>query len=367
MTNFKWVDGYDNGNFRDLKLYLAMNDCPPNKITYRLDKVTLDLEKVDTTALRNYFPDAIFALSTIRDERKKSCVDDEEEDEDNEIYIKGDWQGASLCIYNKEVFYLIDPDVIQVLFKDGKGEEYIEEILKLLPVKEDKPKGTEVKLVAYSGEYYTIDSKIESTNINIEENYNDDFLPVYEDINKFLDTRKSGLIILRGVMGTGKTSLIRHLITNNPKKYVLVTNALAAHLASPEFLSFMLDNKDSIFILEDCEQILMDRRENTFGGAITNILNMSDGLLSDIFNVKFICTFNADINSIDSALLRKGRCYANYEFKELSEEKTKVLLNKRGIELESYKPMTLAEIFNYENKDHTKNTGVKKIGFGNAK
>lgn len=128
----------------------------------------------------------------------------------------------------------------------------------------------------------------------------------------------------------------------------------------------MLDNKDSIFILEDCEQILMDRRENTFGGAITNILNMSDGLLSDIFNVKFICTFNADINCIDSALLRKGRCYANYEFKELSKEKTKVLLEKQGIYLDSYKPMTLAEIFNFEDKDNSNNTVAKKIGFGNA-
>ena len=143
------------------------------------------------------------------------------------------------------------------------------------------------------------------------------------------------LIILRGEKGTGKTSLIRHLISSVPKNYILVTNAVAEHLASPEFISFMLDHKDSVFILEDCEQILM-KRVDGFGanGAIANILNMSDGLMSDIFNVKFICTFNAGIDKIDPALLRKGRCFANYEFKPLNVNKTKALLDKLGIKVD---------------------------------
>ena len=89
---------------------------------------------------------------------------------------------------------------------------------------------------------------------------------------------------------------------------------------------------------------------------------MSDGLMSDIFNIKFICTFNADITKIDEALLRKGRCFANYEFKELCVEKTKLLLNERGIELDSYEPMTLADIYHYEDRDY-KETATKKIGF----
>lgn len=366
-TNFKWTDGFESGSFRDFKLYLVMNNYPPNRITYRLDKTILDLENVDVNSLRQHFPNAIISFSTVRDEKKRSSVDEiynEDEEEETEIFIRGAWQGASLSIYNKDVFYIIESDVMQILFKDGKGEDYVKEILELLPTKNEVPKGSEIKLVAFSGDYYTIKSKIESTNINIVENYNDDFVPIYNDIVSFLNARKSGLIVLRGKMGTGKTSLIRNLITNVPKNYILVTTAIAAHLASPEFLSFMIDNKDSVFILEDCEQILMDRRENTFGGAIANILNMSDGLMSDIFNVKFICTFNADINCIDSALLRKGRCYANYEFKELSDEKTKVLLNRQGIKLDKYEPLTLAEIFNYENKDHTKNNiSNKKMGF----
>ena len=64
---------------------------------------------------------------------------------------------------------------------------------------------------------------------------------------------------------------------------------------------------------------------------------MSDGLMSDIFNIKFICTFNADISKIDSALLRKGRCYANYTFKALDKDKVKHLSDKYNLGIKETK------------------------------
>ena len=90
---------------------------------------------------------------------------------------------------------------------------------------------------------------------------------------------------------------------------------------------------------------------------------MSDGLLSDIFNIKFICTFNADMALIDEALLRKGRCFANYEFKELDSIKTQKLLHKRGFDVENPSPMTLAEIYNFSSRDYSNNKPKRKIGF----
>ena len=75
--------------------------------------------------------------------------------------------------------------------------------MKFIPLKVVKPKEAEIKLVAFNQEYYTIDSKIQPTKINIDENYNDDIKPVLEDVKKFLNERKSGLILLRGIIGTG--------------------------------------------------------------------------------------------------------------------------------------------------------------------
>ena len=234
---------------------------------------------------------------------------------------------------------------------------------KLPKTKRDANSLESISLVAYSdGEYYTVESKLNSKVVDINENYNDDFIKVNEDILQFLDSRESGLVMLYGTHGTGKTSYIRHLCCTKQGQYIIIPTSLTNRLGDPDFISFMLNHSDSIFILEDCEQILMDRNINMFNGAISNILNMSDGLLSDIMNIKFICTFNAEISSIDKALLRKGRCYAKYEFKELAKEKVKVLNEKYNLGLTEIKPMTLAEIYNSDKTSYEEKT-KKRIGF----
>ena len=162
-----------------------------------------------------------------------------------------------------------------------------------------------------------------------------------------------------------KTNIIRFLINTCDNDFVIVPNNLVCQLGDPQFTSFMLNNKNSVFILEDCEQILKDRSENIFDSAISNILNMSDGLLSDIFNIKFICTFNADIGQIDSALTRKGRCFVNYEFSPLKANKVRILNDKYnlGIPDKEITDMTLADIYNYHDANCDEKPKVRKIGF----
>ena len=364
MSEFKWADGFNNGTFRDQLVFLKKFNINPNKFVYQLDDNSLDLNAADMVGLKQEFPDAVIVTQSNKSQKSTSCVQDELEsndEKDDEIYMAGEWSSSLIRIYDDRIIYYIDSDGVLIWYHDQDPEEAVKRVLKFIPLKVTKPKGAEIKLVAFNQEYYTIDSKIQPTNLNIDENYNDDIKPVLEDVKKFLNERKSGLILFQGKVGTGKTNLIRHLITTFPKNYVLVTNTLASHLASPEFISFMLDHKNSVFILEDCEQILMAREQN-ISNAIANILNMSDGLMSDIFNVKFICTFNAEIDKIDSAILRKGRCFANYEFKPLCKEKTKALLEKQNIHIDDPQPMTLAEIFNYNDKDCISQP-AKKIGF----
>lgn len=90
---------------------------------------------------------------------------------------------------------------------------------------------------------------------------------------------------------------------------------------------------------------------------------MTDGLLSDIiFNIKFICMFNDSTADIDQALLRKGRCIIDYEFKPLCEEKSAALLDKLGFDGSKCNgSMTLAGIYNFNDNCYTKKS--KKIGF----
>ena len=82
---------------------------------------------------------------------------------------------------------------------------------------------------------------------------------------------------------------------------------------------------------------------------------MTDGILSDDLGIKFICTFNDDMKNIDSALLRKGRLVSKYEFKNLDTEKAQKLLEERGITDKINHPLSLAEIFHYEDDCYENN------------
>lgn len=371
MKEINWIDAYSSGEIAPLKAFILMHNKLPLKYLYRVSSSkSFNLKAVDFNKLKESYPNAIITNMKMvieDDENIKDAVPITIETDDGvitEVYNNGKWMSFDISIYDEDAIYLLDSKSITILYQDGiNPDKLCSKILSLIKVEKDTPKSKEIDLIGYSqGDYYNITSEIDSVDIDIEENYNNDFLPVYQDIVDFLNKRESGIIIARGKIGTGKTSLIRKLITDVPKHYIFITNGIAEHLGSPEFTSFLLENKDSVFILEDCEQILRKRTDsNFFSSGIANILNMSDGILSDIFNVKFICTFNANMDMIDEALLRKGRCFANYEFKELCAEKTQKLLHKQGFDIENPQPMTLAEIYNFDGKDYNK--PKRKIGF----
>lgn len=212
-------------------------------------------------------------------------------------------------------------------------------------------------------------SKIkEIPDFEIERLYNDDFIRENDKICKFIDdTDKSGLVILHGEKGTGKTTYIRNLISTHPdKKFVFVSPELVELLGTPSFTDFINTLNNHIIILEDCENVIRDRKSTGANSAVSTLLNMSDGLLADDLGIKFICTFNADIKDIDPALLRKGRLICKYEFKPLTIEKTNGLLEyiytnkvkeneseegEKTCEVEYpkvNKGLTLADIYNFE-------------------
>ena len=96
---------------------------------------------------------------------------------------------------------------------------------------------------------------------------------------------------------------------------------------------------------------------------ISMLLNLTDGLLGGNLGIKIICTFNANFNKIDSALLRKGRLIAKYEFKELSIGKSQSLSDSLGFKTMIEKEMTLAEIYNQSEEDFGGKGERRRIGF----
>ena len=145
------------------------------------------------------------------------------------------------------------------------------------------------------------------------------------------------------------------------KRVLFVSPAVAGNLMNPEFIDLLIDNPNAVVVIEDAENIIMDRKYSS-NSSVSNLLNISDGLLSDCLNVQIICTFNSALSMVDNALLRKGRLIAKYEFNKLDAIKAQALSNQLGFTKAINTPMTLAEITNPDDMEVVK-PAIEIMGF----
>ena len=221
----------------------------------------------------------------------------------------------------------------------------------------------EINLIAKANGGFELKGvEVKRTRLDLDLFYEDEFRETDELIQKRLSRKKDkGIVLLHGLPGTGKTTYLRHLIGRIRKRILFVSPSVAAELLNPDFIKLLIEHPDTVLIIEDAENIIMDRKLDA-GSAVSNLLNISDGLLADSLNIQLICTFNSPLTMIDSALLRKGRLIAKYEFAKLSIVKGQRLSDHLGFKTTITRPMSIAEIAGQNEKTLRPNT-VEIIGF----
>ncbi|MBL8098513.1 MAG: AAA family ATPase [Anaerolineales bacterium] len=349
-----------NTNFKLFPYYAKCFDLIPSTIKIHLqedgtqEKATKILEELD---LGKYAFEPV--LKNWRTENSKDAQPSE--DFVYEYVFKSE-------SHQMLIHFLAQRNFIQIHFlynlHDLETEKWILEVNHSLRAKygSEKKPGFKV-LVSSEGRFYTDDiDTIDFESVDINELYNDDFVEVDQIISQSLQKNESGMILLHGEPGTGKTTYIKHLICKHTdKQFIFIQNDFVRDLLNPSFVFFLLQNKNSILLIEDAEKVVISRESSSNDSVVSTILQLTDGLFSDYLNIKIICTFNTNIERIDKALLRKGRMIAKYKFTALSADKTQALATKMGFENVTGS-MTLADIFGADKKDF-KDAEKKAIGF----
>ena len=266
-------------------------------------------------------------------------------------------ESAIVYFYKNSITYVYgDTTSVKeiIILSDHKPVEF-KKFIKELVVNKSKDSTFTYITRARNGDFNNVILKVNhNSNVSLD-NYNDD-IP-YDKMKEFCNNDSSGLMLLSGPAGTGKTSLIKKLIYECKTPFILLSADTLMNIDSTDFMSFLIRRgSNSVLVLEDCDVILKSRDSGGSTNAVATLLNLSDGILGDALNLKFICTYNTDDFNIDPALVRKGRLKLRYKVDKLAANKVHKINPKYN------KTMTLAELYNEEDNDfNVKKTS--KIGF----
>lgn len=253
---------------------------------------------------------------------------------------------------------------VRILSNEPKSfDELVKQIEDRKLFTQRKPEPNYVGLIVKTNHGYdTMPFKLPKQTIDIRMNYGDTFEPIHNKILSTLNEKNGkGLVLLHGTPGTGKTHYLKYLASQiSGKRILFVPPYLVDFITSPEMTPFLIHNSNSILFIEDAERVITDRNENGSTG-VANILNLTDGILSDILNIQVVATFNMDKHKIDKALLRKGRLIAEHQFDKLSLENTNRLIRHLNLGDDVDRGMTLTEIYNMAEVEYKSKEPVKKV------
>ena len=321
-----------------------------NEIPNRLNIENIAIKDARNFIYTNYNQEIRLENFAQSIEPKKSKI----EFEDHYIVFKNN---LVINLYEESVFLIFETSLTEFAYEFAKK-------LFAFKIIEKRTNISNISLIIKGN--YGLDTKsikIKKPKLDIDLHYNDDFKDLNNHILKGIKRNKTqGLYLFHGLPGTGKSTYIKYLIQQQTKTVIFMPPNMAGNLDSMELTEFLIDNPNCILVIEDAEDLIVSR-ENQFNSRLSFLLNITDGILSDSLGIQIIATFNTELKNIDKALLRKGRLTSIYEFKELETGKTNALLSKLKHDFVSEKPMSLADIFNYEANTNYNPKSKKAVGF----
>lgn len=358
MSNKKYNVGYpiyETSYGTDLpfeQYYLLKYDTLPSKLS--LSGTLFDLSIIDMIKSEMGFKEEIKISS-----ENKRC------EKNNETLLSLDEKNIFIKIYSGRSSLLNNFCSLDILYSidDGSLDSQLE-ISKFENYKRTKKRSNIQLVKSEMGHLDTEDYDLDIQKMDLELNYGSGFLRVHNTIVEKLNTnRGKGIILLHGDPGTGKTSYIKYLTSLITEKDILfIPPSMAEMLSEPSIIPFLMDHKNSILIIEDAERVIADREGKGSPAGVSNILNLTDGILGDCLSIQILATFNMKREKIDPALLRKGRLIAEHKFEKLSIENSNKLLESLQKEHTVSESTSLADLYHIDVEEFKTSDNKSKIG-----
>jgi len=383
----KWLAEGSSQDFNSLRYYIIINNDMPSSYTYvgtdieaiaLLEelKENMDAQCLHTNIL-NYsedredrlirytlsFPDKGYLLNAIQIQAR------DEYEYDVPSFIKSYHKFNDDNVYTSQIALLRPADASGKRNKDFEEElqEYIDKC-----TLEKVPEKPSIYMVESGGNGYCLRSHAINDDFEIKSldtNYGYGFEKFHNELMGRFKSETKGLILFHGEPGTGKTYYIRHLLrtmTSNGKVVIYMPPNMVDYLIEPGFMTFLSSEISNFsdegyfcaLLIEDAEPLLAARQGDVRIQGVSNLLNMTDGLLNDMLDLQIICTFNVKLKELDKALLRPGRLLARKEFKRLSALDANILGQQLGVKHHFTAPATIAEVYAMLNNKGTVLHGV---------
>lgn len=275
--------------------------------------------------------------------------------------------------------------ITQELLPDGGFKLYItsphsEDIIKLMRLERRHPIQTKniAHTIVQNGSNLSISSIGSICSPLVDINYTPNVIEDYRYTAAQLESPNPNgrLAVFYGPPGSGKTHLIKALISELTKAKVIVfPSSLVSSLDGPALISLFFSEQEKnsgskrkpiVLVIEDADDSLTKRTANNMS-SISAILNTADGILGTCLDIRIVATTNAKEFEIDEALLRTGRLLSCIHVDILPPEQCSLVYKKiTGKEKTFDKPTVLSDIYAEANKSIFINRfskPEKKMGF----
>ena len=216
----------------------------------------------------------------------------------------------------------------------------------------EKETGRVYLLLDDNGHVCTKSLKIDYVSPLNRGNYVQEVLKDFDHIKKDLGYKDpcGRLVLLDGPPGTGKSYMVRALISETNLKYLIIPSGIVPSLQGPELMRNLLELSEYgreavVLIVEDADNCLLPRMTDNMT-SLSTILNLCDGIVGGMFNIKIIATTNAHIKEMDPALLRPGRLCRRINLAPLPAQHATKLSKKLGHKIKYTDDTILAEVYN---------------------